>query len=40
MTSAGRHARFLVAIIDAGGTVPPALGLAADRVTAPADVGV
>jgi MGT family glycosyltransferase len=32
MSSAGRHARFLMAIIDAGGTVPPALGLAADLV--------
>jgi hypothetical protein len=32
MTSAGRNARFLMAIIDAGGTVPPALGLAADLV--------
>ena len=32
MTSVGRRARFLMAIIDAGGTVPPALGIAADLV--------
>jgi UDP:flavonoid glycosyltransferase YjiC (YdhE family) len=30
MTTADRSGRFLLAMIDAGGTVPPALGLAAD----------
>ena len=30
MTTGDRRARFLMAIIDAGGTVPPALGLATD----------
>ena len=32
MTGVGRRARFLMVIVDAGGTVPPALGLAADLV--------
>jgi UDP:flavonoid glycosyltransferase YjiC (YdhE family) len=32
MTSADRGGRFLLAMIDAGGTVPPALGLAADLI--------
>ena len=32
MTNADRQARFLLAMIDAGGTVPPALGLAADLI--------
>ena len=32
MTTADRWARFLLAMIDAGGTVPPALGLAADLI--------
>ena len=32
MTSADRGGRFLLALIDAGGTVPPALGLAADLI--------
>jgi MGT family glycosyltransferase len=32
MTSADRNGQFLMAMIDAGGTVPPALGLAADLI--------
>ena len=32
MTTADRGGRFLLAMIDAGGTVPPALGLAADLI--------
>ena len=32
MTTADRRARFLLAMIDAGGTVPPALGLAGDLI--------
>lgn len=32
MTTADRSGRFLLAMIDAGGTVPPALGLAADLI--------
>ncbi len=32
MTDAARHGRYLLALLDAGGTVPPALGLAAELV--------
>src|SRR3954451_20129160 len=32
MTTADKGGRFLLAMIDAGGTVPPALGLAADLI--------
>jgi MGT family glycosyltransferase len=32
MTTADRSGRFLLALIDAGGTVPPALGLSADLI--------